>query len=52
MKNKERKILERYAFWNLSKWQKEFCESCRGCGAPSCGCETGCSCSPGCGGPA
>lgn len=50
MNKKEREVLKRYAFWNPSI-DTSSDESCGGCGTPSCGCEQGCSCSPGCGGP-
>ncbi len=48
---KEKQTFSKYAFWQESAiFASESYDPCS-VGGPTCGCETGCKCSVGCGGP-
>lgn len=51
LNQREKKVLGKYLFWrNDLNYHKRHCDPCS-VGGPTCGCETGCKCSIGCGGP-
>lgn len=49
---KEKNVLKNYLFWQPEgAFLAENYDPCSSGGGPTCGCETGCNCTVGCGGP-